>query len=109
PPETVQGRSLRPLLEETPPTRWRDDLAAEARGFTRLYPQRMIRYDRYKYVYNAHGLDEFYDLDSDPYELDNRISDPECSAILQEMRDRLLNWMTETKDLLAPKLRARSE
>ncbi len=107
PPETVQGRSLLPLLEETPPTRWREHLAAEARGFTRLYPQRMIRYDRYKYVYNADGLDEFYDLDSDPYELDNRISSPDHASVIEEMQVRLLNWMTETKDVLASRLRRR--
>lgn len=107
PPETVQGRGLLPLLEETPPTRWREHVTAEFHRFTRLYPQRMIRYDHYKYVYNADGLDEFYDLDSDPYELDNGISNPDYSPVIEQMQVRLFNWMTETKDVLASKLRCR--
>jgi len=107
PPAVVQGRSLLPLVEGSAPPQWRDDVTAEFHGFVILYSQRMIRYDHYKYVYNAGGEDELYDLGADPYELTNRIADPDHAPILDELQTRLLRWMTETKDGLAQALRGK--
>ena len=55
-----------------------------------LYSTRMIRDDRYKYVWNLTDVDELYDLDSDPGEKLNLIDRPEHSGRVAAMR-RLLH------------------
>ena len=41
-----------------------------------LYTQRMIRTDRFKFVYNGPDVNELYDLETDPHELHNLIDNP---------------------------------
>ena len=66
-----------------------------------LYSQRMVRDRRFKYVWNATDVDELYDLQADPGELNNLALDREYRDRLQEMRRRLLEWMEGTADPLA--------
>ena len=54
-----------------------------------------VRTDRYKYIRfkELEGMDELYDLESDPFELENRISDPALASLLAELQvelDRLI-------------------
>lgn len=57
-----------------------------------LYSQRMYRDNRFKLVWNPTDIDEFYDLQKDPYELVNRIDDDQEQVhrmkllMLEEMR-----------------------
>ncbi len=60
----------------------------------------MCRTRTHKYVRRLHEPDEFYDLDSDPRELDNRIDDPECSGTIAALRERLLTFYLETGDVV---------
>ena len=55
---------------------------------------------RYKLVINLLSDDELYDLQNDPYEMNNRISDPSLSLVRSELLDRLLNHMNEIRDPL---------
>ena len=41
---------------------------------------------------------EFYDLESDPYELSNLADDPAHAKRMASMRDDLLAWMAEQGD-----------
>ena len=66
-----------------------------------LYSMRMIRTQTAKYVYSPHGIDELYDLKSDPHELVNRIEDPSFAGVRTDLRGRLSAWMIETDDPLA--------
>jgi uncharacterized sulfatase len=43
--------------------------------------------------------EEFYDLDADPWELDNLISSPEHQQAVAEMREELDKWIVQTDDL----------
>ncbi len=43
-------------------------------------------------------FEEFYDLDADPYELDNVIDNPRYKQAVVELRIRLDNWRVETDD-----------
>jgi arylsulfatase A-like enzyme len=51
----------------------------------------MVRTDRWKYVHWTHhpALDELYDLDADPYEMDNRFDDPALASVRAELRAEL--------------------
>ena len=60
----------------------------------------MIRTSRYKYVKRFYELDELYDLQTDPQELDNRIDDPNLKEILQDLQNRMLDHYQETSDVV---------
>ena len=47
---------------------------------------------------NAKIDDELYDLENDPHELSNIAYDPKNVLIISEMRELLLDWMSETED-----------
>ncbi len=102
-PDSFDSRSLVPLLEnggELPAdVDWRDSTFAQYHGDEfGLYSQRMVRTDRYKYVYNGPDIDELYDLEADPDELQNLIDHPEYEDTRRAMRERLIEWMEETAD-----------
>lgn len=42
--------------------------------------------------------EELYDLDKDPYEINNLAGDPEFDEVLTGLRNRLYVWMAETND-----------
>jgi N-acetylglucosamine-6-sulfatase len=52
---------------------------------------RAIRTDRYKYIHWVRhpDLDELYDLESDPYEVENRVGDPALAEVRTELRAEL--------------------
>ncbi|OAQ51568.1 hypothetical protein HTG_16050 [Natrinema mahii] len=102
-PESFDARSLVPLLENggEPPAalEWPDSTFAQYHGDEfGLYSQRMVRTAAYKYVYNGPDIDELYDLEADPAELQNLIDHPEYADARREMRERLIEWMDETAD-----------
>ena len=99
PPKGVQGSSLFPLLDPSDcDVQWRDHLVAESHGMNLLVSQRMIRLENYKYVYNATDIDEFYDLEEDPWEMDNLADKPEYARIKKRLRAELDRWMAEQND-----------
>ena len=67
--------------------------------------QRVLWWDRYKFVLNFADGDELYDLKADGCEMDNLISRPEFRGVHQECRQRLLETMTDVDDTLGPQAR----
>ena len=67
-------------------------------GFGGFQPIRAACDGRYKLVINLLSTDEFYDLQADPYELDNRIQSPDHAAMREALHGRLLDWMNRTRD-----------
>ncbi len=76
-PSTVDGRSLVPLLVgETPLADWRSAFLVEhwagGLGYPEVVPTyEAVRTEEHKYVEYNSGERELYDLDADPYELEN--------------------------------------
>jgi choline-sulfatase len=117
-----EGRSLWPLLRgEQPPWGPRSVFAQRKADEdpppgeeTRMYA---LQDENHKYLLHEPGEDEFYDLTSDPLELDNRIGrgDPAEAALQAELLERLRllemlsrsnsdlevpeEWMEELRDL----------
>ncbi len=60
----------------------------------------MCRDHRYKYVRRFYEQDEFYDLQHDPMELDNRIDDPGYTLEISRLKERMLTWYQETCDVV---------
>jgi arylsulfatase A-like enzyme len=96
--QEVHGQCLTPLLAGTP-DRWRDQIVTEFNGLNEMtYTQRTVRWDRYKFGFNCGSRDELYDLDVDPYEMTNVAGQPDYTKIVEEGRQRLRAWMSETND-----------
>ena len=122
-PEQMQGESLLPLVEGSPPDDWRSsifyayydnswamkDLSAEERTdpsfqyFTahRVSPHRGVRTGRYKLIeyYKEDGYWELFDLQTDPHELKNLYTEPghdELKAELTAELRRLQEYYGET-------------
>ncbi|MHC5033747.1 MAG: sulfatase/phosphatase domain-containing protein, partial [Planctomycetota bacterium] len=60
----------------------------------------MCRTKGWKYVRRLYESDELYDLTNDPGETTNRIADPSCAQILDELKERLLTFYMETCDVV---------
>jgi len=58
----------------------------------------MARSQSYKYVYSAVYPEALYDLQEDPFELQNVAADPSYSEVLEEFRQWCLKWLVETSD-----------
>lgn len=92
PPE-VDGRSLIPLLTDA--GSWREELLIEAWMLGRPYVA--VHTSRYVYVDNKGDRAELYDLQIDPYQLDNRADDPAYVPIVGEMKGRLRHLLSASR------------
>ncbi|MFE4217862.1 sulfatase-like hydrolase/transferase [Streptomyces sp. NPDC056844] len=62
-------------------------------------PVRMIRTPGWKYVHRyPHGPHELYDMDRDPGETENLVSDPACASVRHELAGRLDAWFATYVD-----------
>jgi arylsulfatase A-like enzyme len=93
------GRSLLPLVAGEEVADWPDQVVTECTGLAYLnYTQRMLRTERYKYVFNCGDVDELYDLQEDPHEMHNLVVAGGYEMILDEMQQRLADWMRSQGD-----------
>ncbi|MCX6910965.1 MAG: sulfatase-like hydrolase/transferase, partial [Verrucomicrobia bacterium] len=86
-PSSLEGRSLRPLVEGKP-VPWREYVASECSSGG---DARMIRTARYKYIAFASGEDreQFFDMEKDPGEIKNLIADSALSGEVARHRGLL--------------------
>ncbi len=64
---------------------------------------KMIRTDRWKYIWFVDGFEELYDLQADPREWHNLAANPEHAATRDGLRLRLFEWCVRSEDPLDPK------
>jgi len=97
-PETVQGRSLVPVLRGEA-----DSVYPYVFGHFRD-AQRMIRTDRWKLVhYPKIGKYQLFDLANDPHELHNLAVGPCRATVFPDLRAKLEAWQKEVGDPLVTK------
>ncbi|MHB1318344.1 MAG: sulfatase/phosphatase domain-containing protein, partial [Anaerolineae bacterium] len=105
-----QGRSLLPLMSGTTPSDWPTEVLSTYNGAQfGLYVQRMLRDRRFKYVWNPTDVDELYDLENDPCELENLVGRSDSQEVLRSMRTRLLELLSEQRDDIVAKPWLRSQ
>lgn len=105
-PAYMDGSSFLPLLAGNAQP-WRKALLYEY-YWERNYPHtptiHALRGDRYKYIH-YHGIwdiDELYDLQEDPLEINNLIRSKEHQAIVKEMNKELFNQLSSTGGMYIP-------
>jgi uncharacterized sulfatase len=103
-PEMLTGASLLPVLDN-PVAQVRDHAIVSFHRFAinndawgQFYPIRCITDGRHKLVINLFESDELYDLEEDPYELDNVLAHPAYRETRDELHDRLLEEMDRIRD-----------
>jgi arylsulfatase A-like enzyme len=127
-PEWLQGRSMLPLATgETEGIR--DEVFSEVTYHAAYEPKRMVRTRRWKYIRRwgekettvlpncdnslskdlyldagwserTHPQEQLFDLLYDPNETNNLAGDPSHLYVLEDMQNRLQNWMHRTDDPL---------
>jgi N-acetylglucosamine-6-sulfatase len=94
-PATMQGHSLVPLLKGTRKP-WRNSFLIEYYS-DKVFPRvskmgyKAVRNGRWKYIHYLElpGMDELYDLKTDPYELKNLVADPGSAKSLTEIKQEM--------------------
>ncbi len=105
-PTQMQGESFLPLLKGQNIS-WRKEVFYEY-YWEQAFPQTpttfAVRTDKYKYIaYNGiWDINELYDLEKDPYEMNNLIRNKEYDKTGLELRDDLNNWLEKTNGLQIP-------
>lgn len=100
PDRKLDGESLVPLLRGEHPADWRQSFLIEYNSDT-VFPRlvkmgyKAVRTPRWKYIqYNElEGMDELYDVQNDPYELDNEIDNPKRQETIKTLQAELQRLM----------------
>ena len=113
-PHHLQGNSLKPVLESKKdlsdnnvfvswngydssiPDRFLG--AHEINRMLRLPWRTVITPDRWKLALCAGDQCELYDLNNDPYEMENLFNNPEHQDRIRDMASRIRVWQVDTKD-----------
>ncbi|MEO6232059.1 MAG: sulfatase [Ferruginibacter sp.] len=105
-PAQMQGESFLPLLKGQN-IAWRNKVFYEY-YWEQAFPQTpttfAIRSDKYKYIfYNGiWDINELYDLENDPYEMNNLIRNKAMDKIGLALKDNLFTWLETTNGLQIP-------
>ncbi|OPZ01171.1 MAG: Choline-sulfatase [candidate division BRC1 bacterium ADurb.BinA364] len=94
-PGSVQGRSLRPLMNEgAAPEQWRDAVFSQIAAHGPIDTM-MVRTERWKLVEYDGQPGELFDMRNDPQEFYNRIGEAGHAATVRELSDRIRAWQAD--------------
>lgn len=105
-PDNIQGSSFAGILrgKDLP---WRNKVFYEY-YWESAFPQTpttfAVRSDRYKYIYynGVWDTNELFDLQNDPYEMNNLIRDTAYRKIGLQLKDELFQWLGQSGGLQIP-------
>ncbi len=104
-PKNLEGKSILPQIYDVS-TKINEEVYTEFTryevdhdGFGGLQMMRAVTSEKYKLVVHLLDTDEFYDLEYDPYEVNNLINDKSFESQRNALHDKLLEHMNQTRDL----------
>ncbi len=97
-PDDMNSRSLMPLCDGGGDADWPDQLICEHHGHGEEMVQRIIMHGQYKYVAALYDDDELYDLEQDPYELNNLVGRGSLTEVAQDLRQRIADHIDAAQD-----------
>jgi arylsulfatase A-like enzyme len=106
-PDQMDGASFWPLLKGDINIPWRDKIFYEyywEYAFPQTPTMHAVRTDQYKFI-RYHGIwdtNELYDLQEDPWEMNNLIESPEHQEMIREMLDEMWTWLEESGGMQIP-------
>ncbi len=105
-PANMDGESFLPILKGESPD-WRERIYYEyfwERPFPQTPTVHAVRTDKYKYIryYGVWDINELYDLENDPMEMNNLIRSKEHQEIAKELRNDLFAWLERTDGMQIP-------
>jgi N-acetylglucosamine-6-sulfatase len=111
PPQGLDGRNWIPLAQSKQ-SEWRKELLYEyywERNFPQTPTMHALREQKFKFIryQGIWDLDELYNLEEDPLESRNLISDPKHAATVQRMRNKLFDVLEQTGGMNIPLQRDR--
>jgi N-acetylglucosamine-6-sulfatase len=92
-PADVDGRSLTPLFKQTAGN-WRTSLLIEGWGFLSYTA---IQTERYLYIETPGDTSELYDSLDDPYQIDNRYTNPDYATVVSDLHTELTGYMAHVE------------
>lgn len=100
----LEGKSMLPILKDSKAPH-KAEVFIEFGRFTMAHdghggfaPYRACVTEDYKLCINLLDTDELYNLKDDPDEVVNLINSPEHAEIRDQLHDKILAWMNETRD-----------
>jgi arylsulfatase A-like enzyme len=94
-PTKIDGVSLKPIIDKTA-----DEIHPFVVGYFRNF-QRMIRKDHRKYIFYPEAkVEQFFDLNDDPFEKKNLVKDDSRRDDVNELRNDLHAWLKQHGDPL---------
>jgi arylsulfatase A-like enzyme len=106
-PDAFQGTPMQPLWDGTGAEDWQTDIYAQ---ISESHCGRTVRTDRWKYAVAAVDADRaeafgsiyreafLYDLQADPWERNNLVSDPSLASVRAELCERLFARMAQAQE-----------
>jgi arylsulfatase A-like enzyme len=96
-PDTVDGLSLVSHALGEQPAEWRSEIHGEHTHFDQSL--HWITDGKRKYLWaSARGVEQYFDLEADPQELTNLISDPGRQDEIRALRDRLIEYLADREE-----------
>ena len=99
-PTLDQAKSLLPIIRGEQESTGRDYVYGQFTAHFAEFNQRMIRTQIHKFIFNSPTIGELYDLQKDPCEMINQISNPEYNETKKELISLLLGEMKKLNDPL---------
>lgn len=106
-PDNMDGKSFLPILKGENPSDWRERIYYEyfwERPFPQTPTTYAVRTGQYKFI-RYHGIwdiNELYDIQNDPWEMNNLIRNPEYAEVSKQLRQDLFQWLEETNGMQMP-------
>ncbi len=105
-PSQMQGKSFLPLLKGRQ-IAWRDRIFYEyywENAFPQTPTQYAVRTDQYKFIrtQGIWDIDQLFDIQKDPYEVNNLIRSPQHQEIAKQLNKELWDWCEQSNGMQIP-------